>query len=243
MSDQAFYKWKMMSFPSGEMPDFATYYEKLIDLLKSDKPFSLVRICDGEIYVMAFKKSVNGSISPEHVEHLSNSLQSLVDMTEEGGNLLIGLQENTIWNAKMHITDYTNHLSGQIKNKIPASLMSWTTVARNFQNIVAEINKSERPLILVGPAHLKNLKLFKEYEIITVPSVKCWEHEINIQEKLSDLISQKKNPIVLYSASILTKNLILKNYLLFGDDMIQLDLGSNLDPYCGVNSRPWHSYI
>lgn len=240
----AFEHWKKLSFPHGNMPDFDTHYKKIIELLRIDKSFSLARICDGEIYVMAFNKSVDGSVSQPHLDHLSKSLQSLVDLTNKKDNLILGLQENTIWNEKMHITEYTNHLSTQIKNKVPASLISWSTVSGKFNNIIDLINKSKRPLIVVGPEHVKYSKVLKKDMInIRVQEKKCWVNEAITQSQIMAQMSHVKSPIILYSCSIMAKNLILKNYLLFGDDVIQLDLGSNLDPYCNVISRPWHNAL
>lgn len=239
---QAFESWKKSSFLPENLPDFDIHFEKLIGLLQKDEPFSMVRICDGEIYVMAFNKSFDGSVSQPHLDHLSKSLQSLVDLTSKRDNLIVGLQENTIWNEKMHITEYTNHLSTQIKNKVPASLISWSTVSGKFINIIDLINKSKRPLIIVGPEHVKYSKVLKKDMInIRVQEKSCWVNEGITQAQIMAQMSHAKNPIILYSCSIMAKNLILKNYLLFGDDVIQLDLGSNLDPYCNVISRPWHS--
>ncbi len=239
---QAFENWKKASFLPENLPDFDIYFKKLIGLLQKDEPFSMVRICDGEIYVMAFNKSVDGSVSQPHLDHLSKNLQSLVDLTSERDNLIVGLQENTIWNEKMHITEYTNHLSTQIKNKVPASLISWSTVSGKFDDIVDAINKSSRPLIVVGPEHIRFIKIFKKTAInIMVQEKSCWVNEGITQAQIVAQMSHVKNPIILYSCSIMAKNLILKNYLLFGDNVIQLDLGSNLDPYCNVSSRPWHN--
>jgi hypothetical protein len=36
---------------------------------------------------------------------------------------------------------------------------------------------------------------------------------------------------------------ISKNYLAYSDKITQLDVGANLDPYCGISSRPWHAEL
>ena len=239
-------KWLTSSFPyphNRNMPDFKKHFENFSELLKSEKSFTLARICDGEIYAMSFKKSHNGSVSDDDIKYLSRNLHSLIDLSKEKDNLIIGLQENTVWNTSMGINPYTKKISHGIKNKIPASLISWSTVTGYFKQVVEIINNSERPLIIVGPQHLRRIQIFKKNTKIIVPSNNCWKHEDKVQPALISAIEDDSNPIIIYSCSILAKNLILKNYLLFGDNVIQLDLGSNLDPYCNVESRPWHESL
>lgn len=100
----------------------------------------------------------------------------------------------------------------------------------------------DRHVILVGPEHFKELGI---EDHIIVPKRDCWEAADRIHEEVDTLIKRYggEHPVVIYSCSMLAKWLVDVFYHQYGDSITQMDVGSCLDPWCGVFSRPWHPNV
>src|SRR5690606_31949773 len=91
----------------------------------------------------------------------------------------------------------------------------------------------EEDVILVGPAHLKPLQYKYEYDFMEIPSVNCWQQYEYVVHSLMD----RKKAIVLLCASMMSE-VIIDEFRY--SSMTFIDMGSVLDPYCGVKSRRYH---
>jgi hypothetical protein len=90
-------------------------------------------------------------------------------------------------------------------------------------------------VVVVGPAHLMSLP----FATVFVPVRKndCWQDVKTIERE----VRRYNNAVVLFSAGPTAKVLIHRLYPEIGGSCWLLDMGSLWDPYCGVNSRKYHS--
>ena len=98
----------------------------------------------------------------------------------------------------------------------------------------------QRKVITVGPEYMKKLNLSADH--ISVPPRGCWILADQVESQAKKLIEPLLNehPVIVYSCSLLAKWLIDVFYRKYGNKITQLDVGSCIDPWCGINSRPWH---
>ncbi len=99
----------------------------------------------------------------------------------------------------------------------------------------------DREVLLIGPNNLMKCNKI-DFKAITVSSVNCWEDTyetliaIDYSFEMGDI---DKDTVILYCASMAANVWIDKIYKDY-PEITQIDLGSALDPYCGVLSRSFH---
>jgi len=93
-----------------------------------------------------------------------------------------------------------------------------------------------RNVILVGPKHLRELKIYNSFR--EVPLKNAWEVYRHILDTLSYVI--QPNDVVLYCCGMMAEVIIHELYL---ESFTQIDCGSVFDPYVGVNSRGYHKKL
>jgi len=100
----------------------------------------------------------------------------------------------------------------------------------------------QRHAISVGPPYMEKLGLAGHLD---VPLQNCWNNASEIKSKLDSMLKENlsKHPVIVYSCSLLAKFLVDTFYHKYGSQITQLDVGSCIDPWCGVISRPWHTEL
>ena len=66
-----------------------------------------------------------------------------------------------------------------------------------------------------------------------------WEVQDKIERNLAENIESTEDPVILYACSVTGKMAISKMFFKY-ENITQLDIGANLDPYAGMACRPWH---
>jgi len=101
-----------------------------------------------------------------------------------------------------------------------------------------------RKKILVGPNHLKPIANKYGCGYVFVPDRNCFKWRTTIEADIGEELAHAgKDAVILYCASMLTEVLIDSIHTAYGDTLTQIDAGSALDPYVGVNSRRYHKQI
>jgi len=90
-----------------------------------------------------------------------------------------------------------------------------------------------REVTIIGSLHLMRFDRFY-FDFIEVNSRNCW---LNYHETLAQLTPTKTNHVYLFCASMMS-NVLIDD--LYSPENSYIDLGSALDPFCGVNSRSYH---
>jgi hypothetical protein len=98
---------------------------------------------------------------------------------------------------------------------------------------------SKRNVVIVGPEYLKDIPLFKIYGHIITPEYHVWNEIDSISDNVESFIKENVDSklVFLYSCSIVT-NILIDRFS--SENITQIDTGSLLDPYVGVNSRQYH---
>ena len=101
----------------------------------------------------------------------------------------------------------------------------------------------ERPVILAGPPHLLEMKLF-DYDYVYVPPYRCHDASNQIEREIVARLDKAKAPtVVSISASMAANGITHRLANAYGAKHTILDIGSLWDPYAGVVSRKYHPLV
>ena len=199
--------------------------------IKNSDNFSFARYNDGE-WGLILKKNPNYSvICGRWGEEMSKQGEILKEIVNNPVDYYIGISPLVLKNWLDEMLNNSSNHDMMINSHIFHDLGKEEFL--NFLNLL-----KQRNTMLVGPEYLSKLDFFKEHVI--TPEEFVWDHIENLLPKLDKVVNQYENPVVIYSASIATNSFIHKLYDKYGKKITQIDIGSTLDPYCGVASRSGH---
>ncbi len=217
------------------MMEHKEVYNEIIDKLKNKNSFSFVRWGDGE-WAIIFKNEIYNHIVKKWGDVFENSRYELLKILESKPDYYFGIQNFAYSKWKEDIDRVTLNFTNLVKADTLHNKSKKGLIYDFFESL------KDRNVVLVAPEYLNNIKEFKFSHHIITQEYYVWdkidEIENNIKEYLKENID--KNPVFLYSCSIAAKILIHK----FRDQQItQIDTGSLLDPYVGMNSRSYHADV
>jgi len=199
--------------------------------IENSENFSFARYNDGE-WGLILKKNPNYSvICGRWGKEMSKQGEILKEIVNNPVDYYIGISPWVLKNWLDEVLDNSSNHNMMINSHIFHDLGKERFL--NFLNLL-----KQRNTILVGPKYLSELNFYKEH--IITPEEFVWDYIEDILPKLDKVINRYKNPVVMYSASIATNSFINKLYGKYGNTITQIDIGSTLDPYCGVASRSGH---
>ena len=212
------------------MKEFKDVYEDVLYKLENDINFHFVRYGDGE-WSIILKNNVYDHLLKKWGDSLKPFSKILRDIVESKPQYYFGIQNLAYRNWHEEIDILTKDMN-LVKADIFHSRSQKNTI-KDFFNILSNKN-----VILIGPEYLNKISEFKFIRHIVTPEYHVWNSLDKIEKEIEEFISLQNEKIVLiYSCSIASKILIDK----FSDKKItQIDTGSLLDPYVGVNSRSYH---
>lgn len=212
------------------MNQFRDIYDEIIDNLDNDVNFNFVRYGDGE-WGMILRNHVYKNLIKKWGDSLEPFCEILKNIVESKPKYYFGIQNLAYRNWHEEIDILTKDMN-LVKADIFHSRSQKNTI-KDFFNILSNKN-----VILIGPEYLNKISEFKFIHHIVTPEYHVWNSLDKIEKEIEECISLQNEKIVLiYSCSIASKILIDK----FSDKKItQIDTGSLLDPYVGVNSRSYH---
>jgi hypothetical protein len=202
-------------------------YARMINDLKNNVPFKFARFGDGEWNCMLNKAGQNCD-GHKYFPDLGASLRRVI-LSEP--KYLVGIQPLSMaYEKTQQIKDLC---SGLNINWVNADLLHNASIDGNLDIFLRSL--AGRYIILVGPAHLSSF--FPQCVHLLVPSVNCWLGYEEIRQQIEFHTDGVNNAVVLLAASMMSEVLI--------DDFADyhhtfIDIGSVLDPYCGVKSRRYH---
>jgi hypothetical protein len=206
---------------------YGDFYNKILN----NENFSFARYNDGE-WGLILKKNPHYSLICERWgKEMSKQGEILKEIVNNPVDYYIGISPWVLKNWGDDMLENSNNHDKMINSHIFHDLSKVDFL--NFLELL-----KQRTTILVGPKYLSELDFFKEH--IVTPEEFVWDHIDNILPKLDKVVNIYKNPVVIYSASIATNSFINKLYGKYGNKITQIDIGSTLDPYCGVASRSGH---
>lgn len=239
--------WKSFATSAPRNPNLSNFsqFDELVNRLLNRQAFQISRFNDGE-WVFALK------IEPYYSNYITRSNYSRTEIDEIGKKLLkvidnkpdyfIGIDSSTLagmGSIKTHFALLKKKISNL--RVVYGEIFNAATVKYGLSALTNPLKN--RWVLTIGPEYMKKLNLQSFH--ISVPSKSCWIQADSIEKQLEQAISSnlEKQPVILYSCSLLAKWLIDVMYHKFGDKITQLDIGSCVDPWCGFNSRPWHNAV
>lgn len=218
-------------------------YDDMIAMLTTKEPFSFVRYGDGEFGLILKDERIWNHLSSKWGQTLLDQAGPLRAIIESGPKYILGVQEMAyrLWPE-------------QLDALVPESVYTVQADCLHRRSEVGTIDSffdalSDRNVILVGPSYLSGYCKHMGWQLITSiqdGSWRVWEdiyYKVVIAINKMDVEQNKKDPVVLYSASIASKLCIDRVYNEFGNVFTQIDTGSLFDPYVGVISRKYHHAV
>lgn len=133
-----------------------------------------------------------------------------------------------LWDHGIHPDNITYNYSGVFHIALKLGLMP-----EMFQAL------KDRRVLLVGPWHIMKIKDRIDYELlIEVSPRNCWLDSDLVMSELDQQI--RKNTVVLFCASMAANVWIHRFWKMYKNSVTLIDLGSGIDPYCGVFQRSFH---
>lgn len=197
-------------------------YLQLISKLERGENFSFSRFGDGELACAFGRKGYNCD-GHEYFDDLGVELRSVLDdpkgimgLQRYGGDMF--RKELAAYDIPWADADILHRASIKGELGLFFDALTW------------------RKVILVGAKHLKKLDVYDTF--IEVPLKNAWLNFSDTLEEIRKII--EPDDVVLYACGMMAEVLIHK---LYDDDFSQIDVGSLLDPYVGVNSRAYHKKL
>ncbi len=213
------------------LPDWRDTFALMIHSIEEGANFKIARYGDGEaicmLQVPGKKENCDGheyfpdlgvALRRSFSENVTVGIQPLLLTTEHGAKFMDILYKN---------------LTGPYVN---ADVLHNASIDLRLSHFLEAIDKSKRPLIVVGPAHLREL-FIEPIAFIGIPDKNCWLTYKETVEKLRKALSGETNAIVLLCASMMSEVLI-KDFE-YADHTF-IDCGSVFSPFAGVKNRKYH---
>lgn len=228
-----------VAHPSIE--DFSLF-KQMMDRIKNGDNFHVARYNDGEwVFLLRIPPHYesclrDNSHSDAEVYPIAQKLLSIISSKPP---YYIGIDSNTralrglIVNK---ISEYKKLIEGL--DLIYGDIFNAATIRHGISALLQPL--SQRTVISVGPDYMQRLGVARHH--IETPRTNCWSQADRLWDQLHAVLQQTihLNPVVIYSCSMLAKLLLHQAYTEYGNRMTNLDIGSCIDPWCGIISRPWH---
>lgn len=195
----------------------AELFNELVGKIKKNIPFKFVRWGDGEwiVYFNIKRKLCDSDPKPEAQKDIRRSLY---------GDFIYGVQNISKKLFEIPKREWVN-----------ADIFHYASIDGRLSPLFKALKGKK--IVLVGPKHLRDLKVIKVDKFIEVPPKNCWGSKERVMEELE----KTDGEVYIFCCAFLTNVLIYdldKNEKF--DDKIMLDLGSLLDVYAGKPSRGYH---
>jgi len=201
------------------------------NLIENNNHFSFSRWNDGEIGLVLKTEPVYSTIVRRlsiDIEHEAKKLRVILNKPLK---YFVGVCPYYLKNKEDIFFSSTNSNINFINSHV-----FHERSVQDFKNFLSLLKTKNT--IIVGPDYLKELNFYKEH--VVTPLKFVWNYVDDLETKIINKIEKYDNVIIVYCSSIATNMLIDRLYDKFQNKITQIDIGSNLDPYCGVASRSNH---
>lgn len=201
-------------------------FNQHIQKLQNKEQYSFSRWGDGEWNCLLGKQGMN---CDRHIyfDDLGKRLKSILESSPQ---YYLGLQNLAKRQRPELIEKYTKDYN---LSWVASDIFHHANAKGDIVHLVNVLRGLD--VLLVGGNHLRDFN--KSWRFIEIPRVNCWLSYGETKNKLD--VAIKDNTVVLFCASMMT-NVLIDDF--HGRGTL-IDLGSVLDPYCGVISRTYHKNI
>lgn len=241
------FAWDIFKQSAPHNPHLADFkqFDYFIECLKSKQSFHVARYNDGE-WIVALKIEPHYTHCVKAHGHnfreVGDISQKMLAVIDSRPPYFIGIDSTTL-SLTGSILLAKDVFLEKIKplKVVYGEIFNAATVMFGIDALVKPL--LDRWVVTVGPDYMKKLKISENH--VTVPLYNCWNQAEEVQNQINALLSCNldQKPVVVYSCSLLAKWLVDVFYKKFGENITQVDIGSCIDPWCGIVSRPWHDAL
>lgn len=203
--------------------DLPDVFDLICEKLRNREQFSFARYGDGEWNAIYGKQGANCD-GHEYFPDMGKRLREIV---ESKPKYMMGLQPLTV--ASERIVQIQKDFPGI--DWIDADSIHNASIDGRTEELFNVIRPQDS--LIIGPRHMSD-----EFttDFILIQSINCWLEVESTIHKIHSWIMGKQRPVIFLCASMMSEVLIDE----FHQEATLIDLGSVLDPYCGVKSRRYH---
>jgi len=241
-------KYDLWKIHSNINIDYETYFNNIVNKIDLGENFTFLRLCDGDYHNIFFKNSPDGKMDDDSINLASDKELYILKIKNDAlknkdiiDDLIIGMQFGTQYDGQFN--EVLKEYDLVTKEGYSAALFSWAYATDNIDRLFFAIRNTKKPIIMVGPEYFINIDVFNIDSHICTPEDYTWLYQDEIENKLNTeiehFLNNGKNPIIIYSCSVTGKIAISNFYKKYKNQITQLDIGSNLNPYVNKLIRGW----
>jgi len=205
--------------------------------LESGKRVVFTRWGDGEWEVVLGAKTEADSNVDGH-QYFKSLTLALRDVLIQNPHYYFGMQNLAYYKVMGRRIDRFLKQHQICRSWLNADAFHYASEFQQFPRFVNHIKG--KTTLLVGPIHLRSLKLFP-FEHLEIPSVNCWLQKDQILTEIENRCKTKEYDLIIFCAGMAANwfvDILSKNI-----PASLLDLGSVFDPYTGKMSRGYHTRV
>jgi len=221
-------------------------YGKILNFIETDEPFTFVRFGDGEINAMLGSRTSQNCDGHIYYTDMGEALRNVwLTNNPNNDNYHFGLQNLAMNSQGDKIQQFIDENNITI-DFVNADILHHASGRGNLPKMF-DVLKKKGQIIMLAPSYMIGMaKYYNSQYHVVVPDKNCWLGYKGWNYELSKAIARVKIkgvPIVLYMASMPAKVAINDMYNQYGQDIIQIDIGSAFDPYVGRLIRGYHKKV
>lgn len=207
-----------------------------VEKLKSNQPFSIVKIGDGEINSMRDVKGENIDRHPYSSELGKGTRDSFKSLCEKQSYICDWFYSNPPINQqdRINMNYYNSFISDNKLNvnfvkPFELLMLGWGNMEMDSLSMFySEIKRIDRKTVYVGPERMSGLAdLLSLDSYISIPLVNAFSSYDKILNSIIDEIED--HAIILFSVGLMSP-LLINSLLEYNSSLTMLDVGSGLDP-------------
>lgn len=193
-------------------------------------PFAFSRFGDGEFLAIAGRGGAN-----------CDGHEYFADMGERLRGVLAGEPRYRLGTLPRVFVEFREEISSLAGNVewVSSLCMRDAVLEGRFGDFFAALEGKD--VTLAGPPHLCRLAASRAWSMIEVPPKNCWLDYANVRAALEQEVASGKR-VFLFCASMMS-NVLIDDLHRLDSRHTYLDVGSALDPFAGVKSRPYHERV
>lgn len=190
-------------------------FTELVNKIKNDEPFKLMRWGDGEW--LTYFETGRASNEYKYNRHGAKNLQKCID-----GDFYYGLQNFSKENKRFEIPK---------RKWVNGDVFHYASIDGRLCPLFKALNG--KPVVIVGPKFLRGIEMINYTHFIEVPENNCFEDKERIKGELEDCLVEG---VYIFCCAYLANILI---YEVDKPNSSMIDLGSLLDIYSGNPHRTY----
>jgi hypothetical protein len=213
-----------------ELSGLEDVFPRICEDLAAGRPFAFSRFGDGELRAIAGREGAN-----------CDGHQYFPDMGERLRQILASEPRYLLATLPRLFVEYKEEIAKLAGNVTwVCSLCMRDAVAEGRFAQFFEALRSRR-VVLVGPPHLRPVAERQSWSILEVAPKNCWlEYPVVKQASIEQ--AEGAEAAFLFCASMMS-NVLIDDLHRLDPRHAYVDVGSALDPYAGVKSRPYHDHL